>query len=54
MKNCAGAKTWSPPTGDGIKINVDGAFFQETGKDMVGVIIRDSHGHHLLSAWKPV
>jgi hypothetical protein len=27
MKICTGAKTWSPPGGHEIEINVDGAFF---------------------------
>jgi ribonuclease HI len=45
---------WTPPIGDDIEINVDGAFIQETGREAVGVIIRNSRGHHLLSAWKLV
>jgi ribonuclease HI len=53
-KDCVSAKKWTPPVGDDIKINVDGAFIQETGRAAVGVIIRNSRGHHLLSAWKLV
>jgi ribonuclease HI len=43
---------WVPPDGDDIKVNVDGAFFTETGKAALGVIIRDRQGQHLLSAWR--
>jgi hypothetical protein len=45
-------KRWVPPTGDVLKINVDGAFIQASGEAAASVIIRDGNGHHMLSAWK--
>lgn len=48
---CAEAK-WLPPDGEGLKINVDGAFIPGSGKGAIGIIIRNCRGQHLLSAWK--
>ncbi|KAF8649424.1 hypothetical protein HU200_064324 [Digitaria exilis] len=43
-------KKWSPPVGEGLKINVDGAYIGETGAAVLGVIIRDSTGKPVLMA----
>ena len=47
-------KPWKPPEEDWIKVNVDGAFVEQTGKTGVGVAIRDQKGTVLLSAWMVV
>lgn len=41
-------RRWSPPVGEGMKINVDGAYIVETGAATLGVIIRDSSGKPVL------
>nr|CAB3447133.1 unnamed protein product [Digitaria exilis] len=43
-------KKWSPPVGEGLKINVDGAYIGETGAAALGVNIRDSTGKPVLMA----
>ncbi|RCV42220.1 hypothetical protein SETIT_9G199100v2 [Setaria italica] len=43
---------WTPPIGQAIKFNVDGAFIKETGKAAVGVIVRYGEGHPLLTDWR--
>jgi ribonuclease HI len=43
-----------PRDADSFKINVDGAFAQESGKAAVGVVIRDASGHPLFSAGRRV
>jgi hypothetical protein len=43
-------KRWSPPSGDSLKINVDGAFINESGAAAVGVVVRDNKGKPLLMA----
>jgi len=45
-------KGWLPPEAGTLKIHVDGAFFPESGRAAVGVIIRDHEGHTKLSAWR--
>jgi ribonuclease HI len=35
-----------------VKVNVDGAFTESTGKTGTGVVIRDHHSKVLLSAWR--
>jgi ribonuclease HI len=35
-----------------VKVNVDGAFNQLTGRAGIGIIIRDSSGKPDLCAWK--
>ncbi|RCV07636.1 hypothetical protein SETIT_1G260900v2 [Setaria italica] len=45
-------KKWSPPSGETLKINVDGAFIIETGAAAVGVVIRDCTGKPLLMTWR--
>lgn len=48
------AKSWSPPTGMALKINVDGAFIAELGATALGVVIRDKEGQPLLMACRRV
>lgn len=43
-------KRWSRPSDDVLKINVDGAFINETGAAALGVIIRDKNGMPLVMA----
>lgn len=45
-------KRWIPPAYGALKINVDGAFHHESGKAVVGVIIRDDDGLAKLIAWR--
>ncbi|GJN13422.1 hypothetical protein PR202_gb00121 [Eleusine coracana subsp. coracana] len=45
---------WIPPPEGWVKINVTGAFEAESGDASGGIIIRDSQGHAVLSAWQPV
>jgi len=47
------APRWQAPGPGSIKINVDGAF-KGNGEASIGVIIRDSTGSVLLSAWRVV
>ena len=42
---------WKPPDEGWIKINVDGAFDNNTCQGGLGIIIRDHLGKVLLSAW---
>ena len=44
---------WVPPEDGQIKINVDGAFTNNGGAS-VGVVIRNSEGTILLSAWRVI
>lgn len=44
---------WDPPPEGWIKINVDGAF-DVSGRAGIGVVIRDTAGQVLLSAWKMI
>ena len=44
---------WIPPEDGQIKINVDGAF-TNNGDASVGVVIRNSEGTVLLSAWRVI
>jgi len=44
-------KLWSAPQENWVKVNVDGAL-ADSGAAGIGVIIRDSRGTVLLSAWK--
>ena len=44
---------WIPPEDGHIKINVDGAF-TNNGDASVGVVIRNSKGIVLLSAWRVI
>ncbi|RLN25696.1 hypothetical protein C2845_PM07G29720 [Panicum miliaceum] len=48
MKPC-----WQMPEAGVIKINVDGAF-KENGDASIGVVIRDSAGSVLLTAWRVI
>ncbi|GJN25401.1 hypothetical protein PR202_gb13223 [Eleusine coracana subsp. coracana] len=43
---------WEPPPLGWAKVNADGAYSQESGIGGAGVIIRDSTGKVLLSAWR--
>ncbi|GJN40248.1 hypothetical protein PR202_gb29435 [Eleusine coracana subsp. coracana] len=45
-------KRWVPPRNQMLKINVDGAFNEQTWEAAVGVIIRDTHGAPYLAAWR--
>ena len=45
---------WQPPPLGWAKVNVDGAFSQETGKGGIGVVIRDHHGVPVLCSWRAV
>jgi hypothetical protein len=47
-------KPWSLPEENWIKVNVDGAYLEHTGKAGIGVAIRDHSGSVLLSAWKVI
>lgn len=37
-----------------VKVNVDGSFVPQTGGAGLGVVIRNSDGEVLLTAWKPL
>jgi hypothetical protein len=43
---------WFPPPTGWIKVNMDAAFCYDSGAASVGIIIRDSAGKVLLSAWQ--
>jgi hypothetical protein len=43
---------WEPLEHGWVKVNVDGAFDQLTGRAGIGIIIRDSSGKPDLCAWK--
>lgn len=43
-------ETWEPPPVDFVKINVDGAVFQQCGEIGLGVIVRDANG--VIVAWR--
>lgn len=43
-------KRWSPPQGEQLKINVDGAFIAEIGGAALGVVVKDKEGQPLLMA----
>jgi ribonuclease HI len=45
-------RRWTPPEDQALKVNVDGAFIRETGKAAIGLIVRDSLGNPLLTAWR--
>jgi ribonuclease HI len=45
---------WVPPDARAIKINVDGAFNKESGREAVGVIARDKEGQPLLAFWSSI
>ncbi|GJM92408.1 hypothetical protein PR202_ga08882 [Eleusine coracana subsp. coracana] len=45
-------EAWVPPSEGWVKINMDGAF--ESGDASAGIIIRNSQGHAVMSAWQPV
>lgn len=44
--------TWEAPPADWAKVNVDDAFSETTGTASIGVVVRDSQGKVLLSAWR--
>jgi hypothetical protein len=44
------ATDWEPPPMGWIKVNVDGAYTEESGKVGVGVVIRDHVGNIILTA----
>jgi ribonuclease HI len=46
------AGSWKPPKEGWIKINVDGAYMDNSRDAGIGVVIRDSSGSVLLTAWK--
>lgn len=35
-----------------VKVNVDGAFVQQTKEGSVGIVVRNQEGKLLLSSWK--
>ncbi|KAF8694933.1 hypothetical protein HU200_038039 [Digitaria exilis] len=43
-------KRWMPPAVGALKVNVDGAFYLETGDAGLGVVVRDDAGQLLLMA----
>ncbi|KAF8776631.1 hypothetical protein HU200_003355 [Digitaria exilis] len=43
---------WSPPQEGWLKVNVDGAFSEETGEGGIGVIVHDCLGAVQLSSWQ--
>ena len=45
---------WKPPEQGCVKVNVDGAFNQETGRAGIGIIMRDSTGMVIICAWKAI
>jgi ribonuclease HI len=45
-------RRWTPPEDQALKVNVDGAFIRETGKAAIGLIMCDSLGNSLLTAWR--
>jgi len=47
-------EAWSAPDVGWVKINVDGAYMEDSGEAGIGVIIRDSSGQVLLTAWKHI
>jgi ribonuclease HI len=44
-------KGWAPPEEDWVKLNTDAGFCENTGGASFGVVVRDSQGQALLSAW---
>jgi len=48
------SSTWTKPNAGWVKINVDGAFMEGSEDAGIGVVIRDSSGSVLLTAWKHV
>jgi len=44
--------TWLPPRMGWAKINVDGAFVEQTGEAGVGILARDHSGSVCFSAWR--
>jgi len=44
--------TWIPPRMGWAKINVDGAFVEQTGEAGVGILARDHSGSVCFSAWR--
>jgi len=42
------SERWKPPEQGWVKVNVDGAFNQETGRAGIGIIIRDSAGMAII------
>ena len=47
-------RPWRMPEEGWIKVSVDGAFLEQTGKAGIGVAIRDQSGSVLVSAWKVI
>nr|TKW24194.1 hypothetical protein SEVIR_3G036500v2 [Setaria viridis] len=52
MKKSAADGRWVPPSGETLKINIDGAFIKEMGGAAVGVIIRNNSGKPVLASWR--
>lgn len=47
-------QVWEPPKPGWMKINIDGAYSEVSGRAGIGVIIRDHLGNVKLSAWKVI
>jgi hypothetical protein len=45
---------WCPPLEGWVKLNTDVGFCQHTGQASIGIIVWDSHGSVLLSAWRSI
>ncbi|KAJ1268193.1 hypothetical protein BS78_07G118500 [Paspalum vaginatum] len=43
---------WLPPQDGWTKINVDGAYLEQTGKSGCGVVAKDSRGKVVFTAWR--
>jgi hypothetical protein len=45
---------WTVPPEGWVKLNSDAGYRPDTGEASTGVVIRDSQGKVLLSAWRPL
>ena len=53
-KKLLGSARWVPPPTGWAKCNVDGSFVSQSGEAGVGVVVRDSEGQVILTAWRVI